>query len=80
MTAIVLEDPRAAHQIVLRHAPDPRQFYGGLALILSCTCTARTGRNGGRPRHEVIEARNIFPAAEAIAAWRDWHEQRRLSV
>ena len=74
----LLEDPAAAHQIVLRTGPDPRQFYGGSAIIVSCTCTAT--RTGGRPAYEPIEARNIFPAAEARAAWRAWHEKEGIAL
>jgi hypothetical protein len=55
--------------------------YGGRGeQAVSCTCTARTGKNGGRPRYEPIEARTRFPAADAIAAWRAWHAERGVVV
>ena len=70
--------PEIRHELVLRQAPDPGLFRSGLALVLSCTCTAVS--HGGRPRREVIEARTRFPAAEALAAWRAWHEERGVIV
>ena len=67
------------HEIILTHGPDPRPYRSGRALLLACSCSAST-RHGGRPRHDVIEARAVFPAAEAIAAWRAWHAQRGVTV
>jgi hypothetical protein len=67
----------AQHQIRLSAAPDPRAYHDGMAIIMSCTCTAR---GGNRQRREVIEARTRFPAADAIAAWRAWHAERGVVV
>ena len=69
-------------QIILRNGPDPRPHHGGKALLLSCTCAPRVPRSrpGGPPAYEPIEARTLFPAAEAIAAWRAWHAERGVAV
>lgn len=87
---VLLEDPRAEHQIRLRGRSG--------SIIVSCTClNAWTGTwrssywphrtwanprgwTGARARGEVIEVRTLFPAADAIAAWRAWHEQRGVAV
>ncbi len=55
-------------------------YGGGSKIALSCTCTARTGPHGARPRREVIEARTLFPAADVLAAWRAWHAERGVAV
>lgn len=60
------------HQIVLTTS--------GWDLVLACTCTASWPGHGGRARYEPIETRPRFPAAEAIAAWRAWHEERGVEV
>lgn len=31
-------------------------------------------------RREVISARPVFPAAEALAVWAAWHEQRGIQL
>ena len=72
MTA-VLEDPAVPHQIVLRS-----NGHRGHELILTCTCQ-RVPRDG-RAGYRVIEQRSLFPAADAIAAWRDWHARRNITV
>ena len=84
----LLEDPAAAHQIRIRRRG------GGLAV--SCTClntwtgtwtVAWSGRprpnpawTGARTRGKVIETRAVYPAAEALAAWRGWHEEKGIAV
>ncbi len=78
---IVLEDPAAAHQIrVILTPPLPWPARGGHQVQVSCTCRRIPGRYGARPRHLMIEARTVFPAAEAIAVWRDWHERKGVAV
>ena len=44
-------------------------------IAVTCTCT-------GPPRKRLlIESRpGAFPAAEAIAAWRAWHEREGIEV
>ena len=76
----VLENPAAAHQIRVRLAPPaPWPGRSGQLLTVSCTCLAVTGRRG-RHAYQVIEARDLFPAAEAIAAWRAWHAEQGVMV
>ena len=71
----VLEDPAAEHEIQL--AVTSRAGIGGF-ITVSCTCLPRgTGR--GRPR-QIIEARKVFPAAEAVATWRAWHTDRGIGL
>lgn len=57
------------HQAVLRNC--------GHGLAVSCTCLVSPG---GRCR-ELIERRpGAFPAAEAVAAWRAWHEREGIRL
>jgi hypothetical protein len=67
------------HAPRLSNGPDPRPHRDGKAFLLSCTCLAGTGRRGHRG-YEVIEARTLFPAADAKAAWRAWHRERGVTV
>jgi len=68
-----------AHQIVLAIAPAPAwPDRGGHRIRVSCTCLAV--RRSGRPGHETIEARTLFPAADVLAAWRAWHAERGVAV
>jgi hypothetical protein len=72
----VLEDPAAAHQIRMANRD-------GNQITLSCTCRGRPwrwGHGGTFLRYEEIEARTRFPAADAIAVWRAWHEERGMTV
>ncbi len=64
-------------RIVLRQGPDPRPGHYGNALLLSCACAPYTLRSqhGGRPAHEVIEARTRWTVGEALAVLRAWHER-----
>jgi hypothetical protein len=76
----ILEDLAAAHQIRLTLAPPlPWPARGSYRFAVSCTCQAARGA-AGRPRHEVIEARTVFPAAEALTAWRAWHEEKGIEL
>jgi hypothetical protein len=79
---VLLEDLTAEHQIILRRTKDTRPYRNGWALIMSCTCRPYMpqARPGGRRRHTPIEVRDIFPAAEALAAWRAWHDERGAAV
>jgi hypothetical protein len=79
MTAI-LEDPGAEHQIRLILTPPLPRVRGGHKVQVSCTCRRTPGRYGARPRHLIIEARKVFPAADAIAVWRAWHKERGVTV
>jgi hypothetical protein len=76
----MLEDPAAAHQIRISCDTNP----GSTRLIVTCTCLGRRkgkGAGKGRPRAGIIEARTgTFPAAEAAAAWRGWHEQEGITL
>ena len=76
------------HQIQIRNRS------GKLAVTCSCLiAVVRTGdwqeyriagqvteRRTARRRRGVIEARTLFPAADAIAAWRAWHADRGVTV
>jgi hypothetical protein len=65
---VMMEDAGAAHQVMLILTS---QAYATGYIAVSCTCLARlAGR--GRPR-QLIEARRVFPAPEALASWRAWH-------
>jgi hypothetical protein len=67
----VLEDPAAAHQIVLT-------VQVSRLIVVSCTCLIRGGRHG--QHRQVIALRAEFPAADALAAWRTWHADREIKV
>jgi hypothetical protein len=75
----VFEDPALEHQIFLLVASAADRDH---QITVSCNCLApRKGPHSGRGRPRgFIEARDVFPAAEAIAAYRAWHEQRGISV
>ena len=67
----VLENPAAPHQIVLT-------VHASYVIVVSCTCLIRGGRHGnGR---QVIASRQLFPAQDAIAAWRTWHADRQIEI
>ena len=66
------------HEIRLTQGPDPRPFRNGLAILISCTCLLYHGPGPGHTRRDIIEARTLFPAADAIAAWRAWHKARGM--
>ena len=65
----LIENPDLPHQIVLARSD------GHCAV--SCLCL---GKPGNRRPHQIIEERSSFTAAEAVAAYRDWHEQQGVSV
>ena len=68
----VFEDPGLEHQIFLSVSSAADKDH---QITVSCNCLApRKGPHAGRgqPRG-VIAARDAFPAAEALAAWRAWH-------
>ena len=46
-------------------------------IALACTCMDSRGTGRGRPR---IAVRAVFPAAEALAAWRGWHEEKGITL
>jgi hypothetical protein len=72
------------------------RYRGGqLAVTCSCLLTRVRGKEtqarnkagtvigSWRPsywRRDVIEARTRFPAAEALAAYRAWHDQQGIEV
>jgi hypothetical protein len=60
----------------LPHEIAMRSGSGTKLIVVSCTCLAGPG---GRCR-DTIEARPVFPAAEAVAAWRAWHAERGVTV
>ena len=49
----------------------------GNKITVSCTCLKRIPWK--QPRG-IIESRLVFPAAEAKAAWRDWHAAKGIEV
>lgn len=65
--------------------PDPRPYRNGRVIAMSCPCGPLVPqlRNGGRRRHEPIVIVNPYaaaPAAEAIALWRAWHDERGMEL
>lgn len=66
MTA-VLDTP--VHQIVITAATEPHR------ITVWCTCQRRR-----KPYGDPIGARRRFPAADAIAAWRAWHEDQGIVI
>jgi hypothetical protein len=67
----VMEDRRAAHQITML-APDGR-------LAVSCTCLRP---RPGRPRVYIrVAGRDqAISGADAVAAWRAWHEAEGIAL
>lgn len=49
----------------------------GNLIAVGCTCLGRYGNGRGRP---YLDARALFPAAGAVACWRDWHAERGVIV
>jgi hypothetical protein len=77
----VLADLTLPHQIHMMHARST--WGGGHRIAVSCTCTARPGKHGGRPRYTVIAVPDLHadrPAADAIAAWRAWHTEHGIEI
>ena len=73
------EDATLEHQIFLTVASAADKDH---QIAVSCNCLApRKGPHAGQgcPR-EFIEARDAFPAAEAMAAWRAWHAAKEVIV
>ena len=73
------EDATLEHQIFLTVASAADKDH---QIAVSCNCLApRKGPHAGRgcPR-EFIEARDAFPAASAVAAWRAWHAAKGVIV
>jgi hypothetical protein len=77
------------------HQLQIRRRDGKLAVTCPCLLTRVSGdlvqaRNRAgviigewRPSYwqrRVIEARTSFPVAEAMAAWRDWHEREGITL
>lgn len=67
--AVVTELPPGQHQAVIRNL--------GHGLAVSCSCL---GNPAGRSRKLIELREGAFPAAEAIAAWRDWHEREGIQL
>lgn len=60
---LVLEDPRARHQIRIRRSA------GGSRITVSCTCLPR----------RLIGTRSAWQPGESLAAWRDYHEREAVA-
>lgn len=72
---VVFEDASLPHQIVLG-------VFSG-AIMVSCNCLApRKGGFAGRgcPRGFIASRQGTFPAAEATAAYRAWHESKGITL
>lgn len=68
---VTFEDRSLPHQVVIL------ALDGGRQLAVSCTCLHPRGSRGGM----VIESRTgAFPAGEALAAWRSWHEKEGIPL
>lgn len=63
------------HQIVLLAGA---RRYDGNKISVSCRCLRRP--RPGRWGRGIIEARSRFPLAEALTAWRTWHEQNGVPL
>jgi hypothetical protein len=59
----------AEHQVVL--------FLVRHHIGVSCTCMGGHGDGRGR---KLIASRPLFPAAEALAAWRAWHAESGVAL
>lgn len=71
----VFEDPSLPHQIVILARQNP-----GTKIAVTCNCLNGHGHPGrGHPR-QVIEARENFPARDAITAYARWHANRGITV
>ena len=85
----MIEDPSAAHQIRIRLRG------GSFTVSCTClntwdgtwtiTWSGGSARNpawkGTRMHGPAIAVRSwMFPAAEALAAWRGWHEKKGIAV
>jgi hypothetical protein len=68
-TPPLMRDPSLPHQIVLN-------FVQGRFIAVSCNCRYAPGGGGG---YIPIEARTLFPAADAMAAWRGWHARQGIT-
>jgi hypothetical protein len=68
----LIEDRSLPHQIELLGG-------NGNRVSVSCTCLRRALWQPGA-RRGIIEERRVFPAAEAAAAWRAWHEEQRIEL
>lgn len=77
----VIEDRTAAHQIA--------QVIDRGKIGVTCSCLAaplptapsHRIRAGRRARYQaIIETRTRFPAADAQAVWRAWHETRGVEL
>lgn len=85
----LIEDPAAAHQIRIRKRGSSLSV--SCTCLNACTGTwqstywpgvtwANPAWTGTRHHGEVIETRALFPAADAIAAWRAWHAEKGVTV
>lgn len=66
------------HRIVLRTSPDTREDHSGGSKLIAVSCSCLAGPLG-RCR-ALIEARPVFPAADAVAAWTAWHAALGIEV
>lgn len=83
-----------ADQVTDGHQLVVRMRAGKLAVTCPCLLTVArtqdwqpyringqaTERRTARRQRRVIEARTRFPAAEAVAAWRAWHEREGITL
>lgn len=49
----------------------------GNKISVSCVCLRRRPWHNGRG---IIDTRSLFPLADAMAAWRAWHEQEGIPL
>jgi hypothetical protein len=75
-TKYPVTDFRLPHQILL-------EFLGNQVAV-TCNCLCKPSGKQKIKRHNssktYIEARVVFPADEAIAAYKRWHAERGLTV
>lgn len=68
--------PRLRDEVTAEHQIGFR--LDGHRIAVTCACLRLPRR--GRPGYGLIDARPVFPAAEALAAWRAWHEQNGVAL
>jgi hypothetical protein len=66
-------DPSLPHQIIMYF------LRGQVAVSCNCLCS-RPGSGAYNAGWRPIAAQTVFPAEEALAAWRGWHAEHAISV
>jgi hypothetical protein len=70
--APVMTDPDLPHQIVLNFCPN--------GIYISCNCLAMRAVTGKVVQWQLIEVRKRWETADAVAAYRAWHEAQGIGL